>query len=358
MEKKRRKWLLFIATILGFMFGVTMVTTAISGGGIIGQVAYWNSTESIGGNTNLTYNETTSHMNINGTLSINDSLVCTADGNNCPATGADQNNYTTAISFSGTTTKTLHVARNGMVNLTSSFTDQTIGNCSGLNSCDEVFYPNGENLSVSLPFWIGPEGTAIATGANAFAINGNASGTSSLAIGGGSKASATGSVAIGLTAIANGTNYAVAIGRQAQAGFNSATGSPVAIGDTAKSTNLDSVAIGASSSATGNRAIAIGSSSVSSGTNCLALSGQSTCTHTSSVAIGRQAATSSNNQVAIGGGATTYQLWIDNHIILNGVATAPSTSDGTIYYDTTGSHALCARVNGAWTVLAGAGSCA
>ena len=39
-------------------------------------------------------------------------------------------------------------------------------------------------------------------------------------------------------------------------------------------------------------------------------------------------------------------------------ATAPTPIDGMVYYDSTGSDAVCARVNGSWVVLGGAGSCA
>jgi len=40
-------------------------------------------------------------------------------------------------------------------------------------------------------------------------------------------------------------------------------------------------------------------------------------------------------------------------------ATAPgSPTDGMVYYDSTGSDAVCARINGSWVVLGGGGSCA
>ena len=78
-----------------------------------------------------------SHLYISG----ND-LACEPD------TGADGNNYTEAISVSGTTTKTINVDRVGMINLTAEFTDidTTIGNCSEAQSCTGIVYDG--NLSI------------------------------------------------------------------------------------------------------------------------------------------------------------------------------------------------------------------
>ena len=55
---------------------------------------------------------------------------------------ADGNNYTQAISVSGTSTKTIHLNRSGMINLTASFTDDTDDTVSG-TELDGVFSANG-----------------------------------------------------------------------------------------------------------------------------------------------------------------------------------------------------------------------
>lgn len=65
-------------------------------------------------------------VSISQNASINGSQICTADNGACPVGsggGADGNNYTSAISFSGTNTKTLTLSRIGMSDLTAAFTD-------------------------------------------------------------------------------------------------------------------------------------------------------------------------------------------------------------------------------------------
>jgi len=67
---------------------------------------------------------------------------------------ADGNNYTKSIGFSGTTTKTLHLERNGMSNLSASFTDidTTIGNCSITGSCQNILYNSGGTATGNYTF--------------------------------------------------------------------------------------------------------------------------------------------------------------------------------------------------------------
>ena len=52
--------------------------------------------------------------------------------------GADGNNYVTAISFSGTTTKTLTLSRSGLANLTATFTDLSGGITEEADTLDTV----------------------------------------------------------------------------------------------------------------------------------------------------------------------------------------------------------------------------
>ncbi len=62
-------------------------------------------------------------------------INCTSD------TPSSQNNYTSMIAFTGTTTKTLNLQRFGMPNLTAQFTDiDTNTNCSVDSSCSAITY--------------------------------------------------------------------------------------------------------------------------------------------------------------------------------------------------------------------------
>jgi hypothetical protein len=64
-----------------------------------------------------------------------------------------------------------------------------------------------------------------------------------------------------------------------------------------------------------------------------------------------------NGNVGIGAATPARKLHISDAMRLEPIASPPaSPANGDLYYDT--SHALCAYVNGAWEILAGAGSCA
>ena len=90
--------------------------------------------------------------------SVNQGYVYNGSQWICGTSASDGNNYTTGISFWGTTTKTLELSRVGMANLTASFTDSdtTYTNGTGLNLTGTTFsvykpYFDGLYYSVSNP---------------------------------------------------------------------------------------------------------------------------------------------------------------------------------------------------------------
>jgi hypothetical protein len=127
--------LLLIICALGV--GIAM---SVDGNGTQNYIAKWS------GNTTLTNSSITDNgsvVNVTVPLYENGSRVCTLANGVCFMAG-DGNNYTTSIDFTGTTTKTLNLARNGIANLTASFSDSdtTYTASSGLNLTGTSFSAN------------------------------------------------------------------------------------------------------------------------------------------------------------------------------------------------------------------------
>lgn len=109
-----------IATGNSTHFNLTLNVTAVNGS--------WNDTPLIQAlNTSLL--SLISAKVGNGTdinasrLRVNGVDVCLSNGTNCPSSAVDQNNYTTSIDVTGTSTKTINLVRNDAPNINATFTD-------------------------------------------------------------------------------------------------------------------------------------------------------------------------------------------------------------------------------------------
>jgi hypothetical protein len=62
---------------------------------------------------------------------------------------------------------------------------------------------------------------------------------------------------------------------------------------------------------------------------------------------------------AVGTAGVQFRFTREGGLALQGQATAPTVSlaNGMIYYDSTAPGALCSRINGAWVVIGGGGTC-
>ena len=94
-------------------------TSTLSGSGVANQLTYWTGTANVAGDAGLTYDATTNNLTVGGTI--------TSDGGNSSEWNTGYDNSITALSVSGTTTKTLTATQQDGGTLTTSWTDNDSG---------------------------------------------------------------------------------------------------------------------------------------------------------------------------------------------------------------------------------------